>query len=70
MQVPFISICIPAYKNTTYVGRLLDSISEQTFTDYEVVVTDDSPDDSVKNFLLNCHALEGVEERIFLQLWL
>lgn len=46
MQV-FISICIPAYKNTLYLQRVLDSIKEQTFRDYEVIITDDSPDDSV-----------------------
>ena len=44
---PFISICIPAYKNTAYLAVLLRSIACQTFTDYEVVITDDSPDDTV-----------------------
>lgn len=46
-----ISICIPAYKNTSYLKRLLDSIAIQTFTDYEVIITDDSPDDSVRRFV-------------------
>jgi len=44
-----ISICIPAYKNVGFLERLLHSISIQSFADYEVVITDDSPDDSVKN---------------------
>ena len=48
MAGPLISICIPAYKQTDYLERLLNSIKEQTFTDYEVIVTDDSPDDSVQ----------------------
>jgi glycosyltransferase involved in cell wall biosynthesis len=39
-----ISICIPAYKNPDYISRLLDSIAIQTFTDFEVIVSDDSPD--------------------------
>ena len=43
-----ISICIPAYKSESLVIRLLDSIRDQTFRDFEVIVTDDSPDDSVK----------------------
>jgi glycosyltransferase involved in cell wall biosynthesis len=42
MNKPFISICIPAYKNEDYVRRLLDSIAIQTFRDFEVIVTDDS----------------------------
>lgn len=46
---PLISICIPAYKNTTYLNRLLESISIQTFTNFEVIITDDSNDNSVHN---------------------
>jgi len=46
-----ISICIPAYKNTTFLRRLLDSIAIQQFRNFEVVVTDDSPDDSISDFL-------------------
>jgi glycosyltransferase involved in cell wall biosynthesis len=44
---PIISICIPAYKHIDYLERLLNSISTQTFKDFEVVITDDSPDESV-----------------------
>lgn len=46
--MPKVSICVPAYGNPMGIKRLLDSIKAQTFADYEVVVTDDSPDDSVK----------------------
>ncbi len=51
--MPFISICIPAYKRVNYLQRLLDSIAIQTFKDFEVIVTDDSNDSSVKNLLTN-----------------
>lgn len=44
MEGPFISICIPAYKNEKFLSRLLDSIRIQEFTDFEVVISDDSPD--------------------------
>jgi glycosyltransferase involved in cell wall biosynthesis len=40
---PLISICIPAFKRTDYLKRLLDSIEIQSFRDFEVVITDDSP---------------------------
>lgn len=46
-----ISVCIPAYKNTAYLCRVLDSVAMQRFRDFEVVVTDDSPDDSISSFL-------------------
>lgn len=47
MENPFISICIPAYKRTNYLKRLLDSIVLQNFHDFEVIISDDSNDDSV-----------------------
>jgi len=52
----YISICIPAYKNIVYVKRLLDSIAIQTYKDYEVIVTDDSPNEDVNNL---CKEYEG-----------
>lgn len=47
MSLPFISICIPAYKRTHYLKRLLDSIEIQSFKDFEVILSDDSDDNSV-----------------------
>src|SRR5580693_3489003 len=47
---PLISICIPAYKRTNFIRRLLDSICLQTFMDFEVIVTDDSETDEVERF--------------------
>lgn len=47
MEKPFISICIPAYKRAENLQRLLRSVASQTFRDYEIIITDDSPDDSV-----------------------
>lgn len=44
----FLSICIPAYKRIDYLKRLLDSIAMQDYRDFEVVVADDSPDNSVR----------------------
>lgn len=48
---PFISICIPAYKNKDFLERLLISISIQTFKDFEVVISDDSPNDSLQTLI-------------------
>ncbi len=48
---PLISICIPAYKNVEYLKLLLESISIQTFTNFEVIITDDSNDNSVSDFI-------------------
>ena len=43
-----VSVCIPAYKQVEYLQRLLDSLVIQTGADFEVVITDDSPDNSVE----------------------
>lgn len=51
MHGSLISICIPAYRRTDYLRRLLESISTQTFKNYEVIITDDSPDDSVASLV-------------------
>jgi glycosyltransferase involved in cell wall biosynthesis len=48
---PFFSICIPVYKNVDFLRRLLLSVFEQSFADFEVVVTDDSPNDAVGQWL-------------------
>lgn len=45
---PFISICIPAYEREEHLRRLLQSISEQTYQNYEVIITDDSKSNVVK----------------------
>lgn len=46
-----VSICIPAYKHIDFLKRCLDSIVEQEFSDYEVIITDDSPDNSLQKFI-------------------
>jgi len=48
---PFISICIPAFKRVEYLRRLLDSISVQSYRDFEVIITDDSDDNSVADLV-------------------
>lgn len=46
-----VSICIPAYKRADVLKRCLDSVFEQDFSDFEVIVTDDSPNDDLKNLI-------------------
>jgi len=46
-----VSICIPAYKHADFLRRCLDSVLEQDFTDYEVIITDDSPDNSLQKLV-------------------
>jgi glycosyltransferase involved in cell wall biosynthesis len=56
MSKPLISICIPTYRRADLLKQLLDSIRLQTFTDFEILINDNSPDNSVQE-LLNSYAL-------------
>ncbi len=48
MNKPNVSICIPAYNRTIGLARLLQSIKEQTYTQYEIIITDDSSNNDVE----------------------
>ncbi len=46
---PRISVIIPVYKSEEYIEACVDSILNQTFTDFEIILVDDgSPDNSGK----------------------
>lgn len=54
---PLVSIIIPAKNESHFIGECLDSIKNQTFSDWEVIVIDDNSDDStfeiVQKYALN-----------------
>ncbi|TCT03965.1 glycosyltransferase family 2 protein [Aquabacter spiritensis] len=46
-----VSICIPAYREIALLEKALDSVVMQRFTDYEVIVADDTPDAAVEDLI-------------------
>src|ERR1051325_8445652 len=42
---PEVSVCVPTYNGSAYVGDCLRSIQAQTFDDFEILVVDDDSDD-------------------------
>ncbi|MGZ8161820.1 MAG: glycosyltransferase family 2 protein [Methylobacter sp.] len=45
-QDPEVSICIPVYRGVKYLGLAIDSVLQQSYTDFELLIIDDnSPDD-------------------------
>jgi glycosyltransferase involved in cell wall biosynthesis len=49
--MPKVSICIPAWHQVELLKKNLQSITEQDFKDAEVIITDDSSDDSVEKLV-------------------
>ncbi len=49
MEKTLVSICIPTYKQPKSLERLLNSIVDQTYKNYEVIISDDTPSNSVKD---------------------
>ena len=43
---PAVSVIVPAYQVTAYIGQALDSILAQTFTDHEIIVVNDGCPDT------------------------
>ena len=50
-RMPKVSVCIPTYKAPEFFRRVIESVIFQDYSDFEVVVTDDSPDDCVRDVL-------------------
>lgn len=46
-----VSICIPVYKQKEYLKKCLESVLIQDFIDYEIIISDDTPDDSLEVFI-------------------
>jgi glycosyltransferase involved in cell wall biosynthesis len=44
--MPKISIITTTYKHEKFIAQTIDSILSQTFTEWELLIGDDSPDDS------------------------
>jgi glycosyltransferase involved in cell wall biosynthesis len=49
--MPLVSICIPAYKQINFLKKCIQSILIQNYTNYELIITDDTPDDTIRQFL-------------------
>lgn len=49
--MPKVSICIPTYEQVEYLKKCLDSILIQNYSDYEVIITDDSRTDHVEKIV-------------------
>ena len=51
MQQPKISVCIPTYNYGRYLSEAIESVLNQSVTDFELLVVDDSSSDSTDNVM-------------------
>lgn len=65
------SVIVPAYNSELYIGELLESIINQTFLDYEVIIVDDGSMDKTNNIVkkyikehINFHLIESVNKGV------
>lgn len=53
--MPLVSIIIPTYNRLNTLPRALNSITEQVFTDYEIIIIDDGSTDGTAQWLQQHH---------------
>jgi glycosyltransferase involved in cell wall biosynthesis len=64
--MPRVSICIPTYKRPGLLKVAVDSCLGQTFRDFEIVISDDSPDfhtEEMVRSISSAHAIRYVHNR-------
>lgn len=61
MSTPFFSIIIPVYNVESYISECLDSVLNQTYKNYEVIIVNDG---STDNTLEVCNSYRSIDERI------
>jgi glycosyltransferase involved in cell wall biosynthesis len=49
--MPEISVIIPLYNNAKYIGKAIESVLNQTFTDFEIIVVDDCSTDNSRDVI-------------------
>ena len=63
MQQPFVSIIIPTYNRAARIPQTLDSIFEQTYKNFEVIIVDDGSTDNTLQ-VLNEYSAKACQKQI------
>jgi glycosyltransferase involved in cell wall biosynthesis len=63
-ELPLVTISMPVFNGAETIGKALDSILEQTYTNLEIIVSDNASDDNTYDI---CIGYEKKEPRMILQ---
>ena len=53
--MPEVSIIVPTYNRENTLGRCIDSVLNQTFSEFEFIIVDDGSSDNTEQLVLNYH---------------
>jgi glycosyltransferase involved in cell wall biosynthesis len=56
MDNPFFSLIIPTYNRASLIGRTLQSVLDQTFRSFEIIVVDDGSSDDTESVVRSFHS--------------
>ncbi len=52
-NTPLVSVCIPTYNGADFIGEALDSVLNQTYQNFEIIVSDDNSKDNTLEIVKN-----------------
>lgn len=58
-----ISIVIPSYNQCSFLKATINSLAEQTYNDYELIIIDDASDNETKNYIQNLDCIKVMNTR-------
>ena len=50
-SAPLVSVCIPCYKHAELLKRCVQSVLSQSYSNFEIIITDDSPSNEIKDLV-------------------
>jgi glycosyltransferase involved in cell wall biosynthesis len=69
MNNTLVTIIVPAYKAEKYIGDALESISSQTYQNWEVIVVEDAWKDATERIVHQFSQKVGQDKVCFIQIY-